>query len=155
MAKKGPGRGRLPALKNLLKKTPEQLLKTLDRFNIDPDMSGLVARSKKQWTNIERMLLEGTVPDAATWEKIHKQTEREMTNNLRKMVKSSIREYRLGQLGESGKFMWLTSGKNVCPSCEPRHGKVKTMRQWKALGLPGSQGLVCSDECKCQLLPAP
>lgn len=156
MATKGPGRGRLPDVDKLINKTPEQLVKTLNRFGINPDLDGIASRGKRAFASIERMLDEGIMPDEAMWERLASQHVREMTQNLRKMVKSSIRNYRQDKLGKKGKFIWITSGgANVCPSCEPRHGKIKTMAQWQALGLPGSQALVCNDECQCQLLPAP
>lgn len=152
---KGPGRGKLPALENLLKKTPEQLVSTLERFGVDPDVDGLASRSERSWMRLERLAREGIEPDEAMWEQLDKSAERDMTQNLRKMTKSAIRTYRQSKL-PNDKLMWLTVGdEKVCKSCEPRHGKVKTRKQWQASGMPGSANLVCTDECRCQLIPSP
>lgn len=61
---------------------------------------------------------------------------------------------------------WLTVSGSKNPSCdgevanacEPRHGLVKTMAQWKALGLPNAPNLNCCvwngrDVCRCILAP--
>jgi hypothetical protein len=82
-----------------------------------------------------------------------------MENTLRDMAKEAIRLYRekrlKKELGPDGKAMWLTCGfGDICDSCEPLHGQVKTMSEWQAFGKPGSARLICKKRCRCQLVPA-
>lgn len=149
------GRGALPSEKNLIRKSPEDLVRTLKRFGIDPDVDAIARRAKRAYERLDRVIAEGGEPDAATWEAFDKQLEREVTQGLRQMTKAAIRNYKQARADEaSPKLMWETVGDaNVCGSCEPRHGKVKTLAQWKAQGLPGSASLVCAAECRCELLP--
>ena len=150
------GSGRLPNPENLVDRTPEELVRTLNRFGIDPDLEGIEARGRRAMGKFDRLLEEGVMPDDALLEKLEQQNEREFTQNLRQMAKSAIRLYRNKRLEAAGaSFMWVTSGRdNVCPSCEPRHGQVRTMPQWRRVGLPGSASLLCGAECNCQLVPA-
>lgn len=150
------GPGRLPKIENMIDKTPEQLIKLLGRFNIDPDLSAIESRARRSYAKLERVIEEGIEPDEAFWADYEKSVETEMVQNLRKMAKRAIQLYRQKKLmGMGGRFVWVTvADDNVCPSCEPRHGKVKTMKAWQNVGLPGSGALVCSAECRCQLVPA-
>ena len=156
-ASKLQGPGRLPSPKNLVKQTPTQLLSTLKRFGIAPDMKEIQQRAERAYQRLGKIIEAGIEPDEAMWKSLEEQNVREMEQSLRQMAKSAIRGYRQDQVKGSGHyFVWLTSGgTNVCPSCEPRHGKVKTWAQWERMGLPGSAGLLCGAECNCQLLPAP
>lgn len=42
--------------------------------------------------------------------------------------------------------------KNTCEECRSRHGQIKTMEEWKKVGIPRSNK-VCGEKCKCMLLP--
>lgn len=150
------GSGRLPELHNLVNKTPDELVNTLRRFGIEPDIKAIDRRAHSAFRKLEQVIDEGIEPDDAVWESIAKMHEREMAGTLRQMSKGAIRLYQQNRIGrEANLFMWITRGdENVCPSCEPRHGELKTMAQWKARGLPGSGALICSVECRCQLAPA-
>lgn len=150
------GSGRLPEVQNLIRKTPEELIYTLNRFGIQPDIKAIDRRARKAFHRLENIIDEGVEPDEATWKSIETMHEREMEGTLRQMAKNSIRLYQQNKIaGEADKFMWVTRGDEaVCPSCEPRHGEIKTMAQWRVLGLPGSGALICSAECRCQLVPA-
>lgn len=148
------GSGRLPELRNLLQKTPDELMATLARFGIEPDLKAIDRRANKAFQRLEAIIDEGVEPDDATWESIENQHVKEMEGTLRQMSKSAIRLYQHDRLPD-GKNMWITRMTNVCPSCKPRHGVVKTLAQWKLIGLPGSAALICSSECRCVLVPAP
>lgn len=154
MALKGPGR--LPLPKNLIEKTPEDLIRTLSRFGVKPDIAQIDLNAERAYQRLAKAVNEGVEPDEAMWKSLEEQHAREMAQSLRQLTKQTIRDYRVDQLaGKSQQFMWLTVGDiNVCPSCEPRHGKVKSMSQWRAIGLPGSGGLICQAECRCHLIPA-
>jgi len=149
------GRGRLPSVENLQRKTPEDLIRTLRRFGLEPDIKALEKRAHRAFERLDDLLDKGQIPDAATWESIDKQVEREVAQYLRQQVKAAIRNYRLHRAETAAEhFIWITVGDtNVCPSCEPRHGKSKTIPQWRALGLPGDAVLVCGRECRCSLQP--
>lgn len=151
---KGPGR--LPELKNLIKKTPEQMIQTLSRFGVDPDVKAIEARANRAFGKLERVFAEGIEPDEALWKSIEDAHEREMAQSLRRMTKSAIRNYRIENLAKESPYqMWVAvgGGEKSCPSCEHRHGKVKTLQQWRDEGLPGSAALLCGEECNCHLLP--
>lgn len=132
------------------------MMKTLGRFGIDPDLKAIEARANRAFNKIERVIAEGIEPDEAMWKQIEEGHAREMAQSLRRMTKQAIRLYRLKKMeGSASKFMWTTvSDQKVCPSCYPRHGKIKTMTEWRRIGLPGSGALVCSEECRCNLVPA-
>lgn len=149
------GRGALPALKNLMNKSPEDLVRTLGRFGLEPDMDALAKRANRAFERMDKILDAGLLPDPETWDMVDKSVEREMTGYLRQQVKAAIRNYRTHRASlASDKFMWLTVGDEaVCSSCEPRHGEVKTMKQWQQAGVPGSANLKCGDECRCSLQP--
>jgi len=150
------GSGALPSPQNLINQTPQDLIRTLNRFGIDPDLQAIDRRARAAYRRLETIIAQGLEPDQATWDSLASQHEREMQQTLRQMVKASIRNYKNARMaGEAKQFMWVTSGRtNVCPSCEPRHGNIRTMAQWKSLGLPGSGNLICAEECNCQLVPA-
>lgn len=156
MANKLIGPGRLPLPQNLINKTPAELVRTLSRFGIKPDIEQISNNAERAYGRLAKAINEGVEPDEAMWQSLAEQHEREMAQSLRQMTKQAIRDYRVSQLaGTSDKFMWLTvGGSNVCPSCEKRHGKVKTLKQWAAVGMPGSGALICQDECRCHLIPA-
>lgn len=149
------GPGRLPSVENLIDKTPEQLIKVLDRFNITPDLKEIDRNAERAYQTFARSIEQGIEPDDALWERIQAQQEKEMTQTLRIMAKTAISGYRIDALGKSGQdLMWVTRVIGVCPSCQARHGKIKTLPEWKTLGLPGSGALLCGPECRCQLVPA-
>ncbi len=151
------GSGALPKLENLVNKSGDELIRTLGRFGINPDVNAIEARAQRAFGKLERIIAEGIEPDAATWASIEKAHVREMEQSLRRMTKQAIRLYRQDKLAAtSNKFMWVAveGGEHSCPSCEPRHGKVKTMAQWQRAGVPGSAALICSEECRCHLIPA-
>lgn len=152
------GPGRLPEPKNLKRYSPEQLVRVLGRFGMAPDLNALNAAATRSFERLDQLIDDGVMPDDAAWESVGKQLEKETGNYLRKQVKNSIKGYRIAKLqataeGENIKLTWVGVGEGMCPSCEPRHGKTKTLRQWKRIGLPGSPALVCQRECRCGLHP--
>lgn len=154
VARELTGRGALPSPENLIKKTPEELIRTLNRFGIDPDLEGIYARGKRAYAKLERLVEEGLMPDEATMDQLMKSMQSEFEQNLRQMTKQAIRLYKNKDNSPGERFMWLTSGKdNVCPSCVKRHAQVKTFEEWEDIGLPGSVVLICNANCNCQLIP--
>lgn len=153
---KGPGR--LPLPKNLKQYTPDGLVRLLDRFGMSPDLNALNAAGTRALERLDSLIDDGIEPDEAAWEDVKTRFNREVGAFLRKQVKTAIKGYRVAKLqaesGEGVKLTWVSvADENTCPSCEPRHGKTKTLRQWKRLGLPGSGALVCGKECRCSLHP--
>ena len=51
-------------------------------------------------------------------------------------------------------FLWQTAGGNVCPDCKERSGRVRTMDQWRLVGIPKSGFSVCGSNCNCVLVPS-
>jgi hypothetical protein len=148
------GSGKLPELQNLINKSPEELMETLQRFGIEPDLKAIDRRASRAFQKLEAIIDEGIEPDEAVWQSIEASHQKEMEGSLRQMTKQAIRLYQQDKFRASEKLIWITRMTNVCPSCKPRHGKVKTYAQWRAEGLPGSAGLLCSSECRCVLVPA-
>lgn len=54
---------------------------------------------------------------------------------------------------KSEKFRWTAAGKNICPDCKERHGRLETMETWITVGLPSQFGSRCAQYCQCVLLP--
>ncbi len=54
---------------------------------------------------------------------------------------------------ENPRLMWNAVLSNSCKGCINRHGEIKTLDEWKSLGLPGHGATVCRHNCKCTLLP--
>lgn len=150
------GPGRLPSSQNLVNKTPEQLVQTLSRFALEPDVEALKVAADKAFTRVDALLAEGVMPDAATLDAIRSQIATQVNAQLRQQVKGAIRDYRLAafkQLGKDVQFTWVAQGAGSCPSCEDRHGDTQSYSDWEDDGLPGSAALICADECNCSLLP--
>lgn len=153
-ARKGPGRGRLPSLENLVNKSPDDLIRTLDRFGLAPDLTDMNARADKAFDRLSRVMMERGNPDAAAWEAIDRDIEKEMAQWLRQQVKTAINGYKLSGKGPNQLMTWVGVGDmNMCESCESRHGQTRKLSVWRRLGLPGSAVLVCRKECRCGLHP--
>lgn len=147
--------GALPGSERLSKMSPEDLVRTLNRFGIDPDIAAIEKRANAAFERLDAMLERGVSPDEATWEQVEKQFENDVKKSLRSMTKAAIRNYREARFIAEAKWAtWVTSGRSsVCPSCSPRHGQTKTWEAWKKLGEPGSPALICGPECNCTLVP--
>lgn len=56
---------------------------------------------------------------------------------------------------DEDKWVWITVEDNrVCDDCEPRHNQIKSLNEWRTLGLPKSGFGVCGDRDRCMILPA-
>jgi hypothetical protein len=152
---KGPGRGRLPSLENLKDKEVEELLRTLERFGLEPDVGEFNRRARQVYEQQLRGAIEGAgYPDKHTWAAIDAQLDRAAVSILRQQTKRAVQEYRTERLSTvAERFVWIAVGRGSCPSCIDRHGKSKTMKQWRAAGMPGSPVLICQKECRCSLQP--
>lgn len=152
---KGPGPGRLPDLSRLVDKSPEQLVSTLERFGLEPNVREIEKRARRAYeTQLQAAIEELGEPDKHTWAAIDSQIERELIGVLRQQTKQAIHSYRKMRLEDVAQyFVWIAVGDGSCPSCEERHGRRKTMRQWEQVGEPGSAVLICRKECRCSLQP--
>lgn len=151
------GRGALPSTANLQKLGADDLVRTLRRFDIEPDLAALEKSADKAYDRLGEIIADGLEPDAATWEAIDAQIEKEVTYQLRTMTKAAIRNYRTARIaGTATRFIWIAVGDaGTCESCEKRHGKSKSMAQWEAQGMPGASNLICKKQCRCGLHPDP
>lgn len=148
------GRGRLPSLATLQSLSPEKLVELLGRFGLAPDIREINRRGQRAYARLDDVLAEGLEPDDATWAAIDSAIEREATAVLRQQAKRAVRNYRLDQLsGAARDFVWIAVLKGSCPSCEDRHGRSRTLAEWRREGLPGSTALLCARECRCTLQP--
>lgn len=77
-----------------------------------------------------------------------------VTEQLQQRYYSSGQEEVLQkETDEGGLLMWSAVGSNTCPDCTARHGRIRTLDQWKAIGMPGVGTTVCRHNCRCTLLP--
>jgi hypothetical protein len=152
---KGPGPGRIPDLDKLVDKSPAQIIRTLERFGLEPDVREMTRVANRVFDQqLAAVLGEKGIPDRDTWNAIDAQIERALTSSLRTQTKRAIHQYRKEQLrGVAKKFVWIAVGKGSCSSCETRHGQSRTMREWELAGEPGSAVLLCKQECRCSLQP--
>lgn len=149
------GRGALPSFETLAKLTPEQLVRTLARFGIAPDMGAIAAQADRAFERIGRLIDAGQVPDATTWEALEKDLTTRVENTLRDMTRDAIRGYRHERIAEvGGEFTWVAvMDEGTCVSCGGRHGKTHELAYWERTGLPGDASLVCERWCRCELMP--
>lgn len=153
------GRGALPSEKSLIRKTPEELIRTLKRFNLEPDLAAIQKSADRAFEALDSILAKGQEPDAATWKAIEKRVENEVKGALVDMTKAAIRNYRLELARQQGGALtWVAVGdEGTCISCDGRHGQVKTYPNWVRSGLPGDAVLLCCSGprkgCRCRLLP--
>lgn len=145
------GSGALPSLANLQGKTVEELAFTLGRFGMEPDVRALNRATDRALEKFDALLDEGLRPDPETWQAIKKDVETQMGSYLRDQVRTAVRDYRLTKFKPAEPLTWIGLGNGMCPSCVKRHGKTKTLAQWKAQGLPGSSALLCQNKCRCGL----
>lgn len=156
MPLKPPGPGRVPRLDRMVDKSPAQMVRTLERFGLEPDVREFERRARRAYeARLEAAIEEKGEPDADTWRAIDDDLQRSMVQTLRQQTKDAIREYRKDQLsGIATRFVWIAvMDDGSCASCEKRHGKSRTMAEWDALGAPGSAVLICRRECRCSLQP--
>lgn len=147
---------KLPELKAVTAMSPEQLMRTLDRLHMKPDLKEIDAAAKRAFdARLGPSLKAGVFPDEATWEQIDAGIERSVLQTVKAQVRNGIRSYRLERIrGIASRFVWISVlDDGTCASCEKRHGRVRTMAQWEAEGMPGNPGLVCSQGCRCSLHP--
>lgn len=154
VARELTGSGALPELANLKTKSPEELIKTLDRFGITPDLRAIDARAIRSFGQLNEMLADGVEPDEHSWAELERRHEQEMGAALRTMTKDAIRLYQQSHAGPEDREAWITrADDDVCPSCEPLHGKILTHAEWVRRGLPGTSAHICKRECRCRLIP--
>ena len=56
---------------------------------------------------------------------------------------------------DDNEWIWVTVEDNrVCEDCGPRHDTIQTLAKWKEMGTPRSGWSVCTDRCRCVILPA-
>ena len=83
----------------------------------------------------------------------------QLRNGVKRISKNAIEE--AGNVASVKKFMnndlrrfkWITVGKNICPDCQLRHGRIGDINYFSTIGLPKSEFSVCGTNCNCQLVP--
>jgi len=68
-------------------------------------------------------------------------------------ISSTIANYEAAGGDPDITMVWIASFKNTCESCVPRHGVVKSYKEWASVGLPGNFGSYCNGYCQCRLFP--
>ncbi len=50
-------------------------------------------------------------------------------------------------------WVWVTvQDADCCDSCKPRHDQIKSLVDWRKLGLPKSEQLACGSACRCSVM---
>jgi hypothetical protein len=98
---------------------------------------------RKQYDRLRRLFSKKRTDPAAA-----KEYDSTAANRLDDMLRR-----KQGGPPEERVFLWFCQRfPNSCPTCSGRHGRLRTLRQWRAEGLPGP--LVCErDDCACHLVP--
>ena len=78
-------------------------------------------------------------------------TNRKITNGIESASNISALE----TMEEAGvqQYMWVSTGKNVCPDCEDRAGLQGDIVLFESIGMPKSGFSVCNEHCQCQVVP--
>jgi len=152
-SKPKPGGALLATLKSGDVKT---YLETLREVGLAPDLKAINRLANSVYGAQLEAVIEGKgFADDDTWAAIDQQVERAVTRELRQQTKQALHSYKKEQLRKiADRFIWVAILTGSCESCEKRHGKVRTMREWEVTGEPGSAVLKCQRECRCTLLPA-
>ena len=69
------------------------------------------------------------------------------SNDASMEVFASVKEFRWIAIS-------LSIGKQPCPDCRPRHGRIEPRSTWRNIGMPKSGFSVCQRYCKCRLVPS-
>jgi hypothetical protein len=143
----------------LLSKLKNADLKTyigvLKEVGLAPDLKAMNKIANQVYATQLEAVIEGKgFADDDTWASIDAQVERAVVKELRQQTKAALHSHKKEQLKKiATSFIWVAVLSGSCESCEKRHGKKKTMKQWEAYGEPGSAVLKCQKECRCTLLP--
>lgn len=151
-----PDRETLPPPEELKKKTPEKLLLLLFLLGLKPNVTEFGRRARNLYElQLGRVIESKGRPDKETWEAIDEQLTRTSQDVLSQQTKDTVRQYRKFRIKEVAEyFVWIAvMDKGTCKSCDDRHGKRKTMKQWEWYGEPGSPVLICQNRCRCVLQP--
>ena len=83
-------------------------------------------------------------------------------NQIKELVAGAIHQgYELGvvsvyaeDFGDEHQMKWTTVGDdNSCDDCNFREGEVRTLGEWKLIGLPKSGFSRCGLRCRCEITP--
>ena len=163
------GKGRLPKIENVNKLSPEQVRRVLERFGINAtDIRNQMLREFARPAARLRWALREGKPDEALVNQLKGQIKRIRESVARRMLRKAIGDFKMerarlamieqGVKNPEGKRFWVWVAKmdaGTCPSCIRRHLVVKTLNQWRVLGLPKSPQLICDGNCRCDLYPRP
>ena len=145
-----------PEVELMLNNVIDNSLFDVDLFanNINRQVSTLLAEGVS-----EALILENLATDMLEGGAIFGQ----LRNNIKQSVVKGINESgRIGQYeeyvdkgyGDDSEWRWITvSGHRICPSCQPRGGKIKKYKDWVEEGLPATRALICGGYCYCVLDP--
>jgi hypothetical protein len=118
------------------------------------EVSGLLLRTAMdpflaQWL---RHKYERLVP---LWEKRKKGSEKDeeaYAGAAKEQLDAALRKLEAGPPEDRLYFWFNMPAAESCPPCRARHGRIRSLRQWRAEGLPGPA--VCQKaRCGCSLLP--
>ena len=82
----------------------------------------------------------------------------EFRKSIRATARGNLRTVadigKYSELGVDRAYRWITvRDRNVCPDCEPRHGKEEVWEEWEPRGMPRSVWSVCKYNCRCDIVP--
>lgn len=152
---------------------PDLSFKILSNMSVDELVSyaarrGIIIDVEKIWDRVQldfgtdlAALDRGVEMDPHRIELLEAKIMTAVETTARLAVKEVIRNTRMDLLKKAAgeedfdAWIWIANLRNSCASCEGRHGQIFTMEQWQRAGLPGSQSLLCGEECQCTIMPYP
>ena len=145
----------LPPRSVLERRSTKAIAATLRRYGIRADL-----RTMEDGT-VRAMMQLVSAPQptanliARTTEALRSKGQTQVALQLKDFVRSQSMAA-LGLTGKAGgeqQAVWIAvMDKATCDDCMERHGVSKTMAEWEAEGLPGSENLMCNGNCRCDFL---
>lgn len=104
---------------------------------------------------IRELLLQDLVSDESTLFGQFKNAMREeIAGTMAQAFEQGVAEVFQAELGGEIDCRWTTVGDDdVCEDCDPRAGMVRSLTEWRAIGLPKSGFSRCDRRCRCEISP--
>lgn len=104
---------------------------------------------------IRRLLLQDLVSEESTiFGQFKNAMREEITGTMAQAFEAGVVDEFQAQTGGEAEYRWTTVGDaDVCEDCEERAGAVRSLAEWRAIGLPKSGFSRCDRRCRCEITP--
>jgi len=143
----------MPRAKVLARRNTKALAATLRRFGVRADVDAIT----ENMVLAAKQLVAAAAPSDALVARTVAALEARGHAEVARIVKDYVRREQRMALGlvdgSRETAVWIAVvDKNTCDDCLGRHGHEATMAEWEAVGLPGSDNLLCDGRCRCDFL---